>query len=212
MIRRNEPDGRAAPRLFLGMTTSGFVVRIGETVTCELADQLYNLIERHQPNSDMTAPESLKAEIEEALSIGAGGAVTGGGPCYRFPDSIQRLADVVQLTHANLDLARESYPWLLSELDLWWPCFAIVRDGSAVSVCFSSRIGHEAAEAGVETRIDYRGRGFASAVTAAWASSVRSSGREPIYSTAWNNAGSRAVARRSGLIMFGADATWDHSL
>jgi predicted GNAT family acetyltransferase len=83
--------------------------------------------------------------------------------------------------------------------------FIVVEDGVAVSGCFSARIGAEAAEAGVETLPDYRGRGHAVAVTTAWAAAIQASGRQPIYSTAWTNLASQAVARRLGLTMFGAD-------
>ncbi len=84
----------------------------------------------------------------------------------------------------------------------------MVRDGAAVSVCFSARIGTGAAAAGVETLPDFRSRGYATAVTAAWGAAIREAGRIPLYSTAWENLASRGVARRAGLIMFGAEATW----
>jgi predicted GNAT family acetyltransferase len=79
---------------------------------------------------------------------------------------------------------------------------AIVKDGHPVSVCFCARKSDVAAEAGVETATAYRGRGFAGCVTNAWASLVRSSGLVPLYSTAWTNHASLAVARNLGLITY----------
>ena len=74
----------------------------------------------------------------------------------------------------------------------------------AVAVCASARIGAQACEAGVETVPAYRGRGLAAAVTARWADEVRARGLLPLYSTSWDNLGSRGVARRLGMIRYAA--------
>jgi hypothetical protein len=42
-------------------------------------------------------------------------------------------------------------------------------------------------------------------VVAAWAATLRASGRVPIYSTSWDNLASQAVARKLGLPLFGAE-------
>jgi predicted GNAT family acetyltransferase len=82
---------------------------------------------------------------------------------------------------------------------------AIVEHGYPVSVCFSARRSRVAAEAGVETAAGFRGRGFGSRVTAAWALVVRASGRIPLYSTDWSNEPSLALARELGLVAYAAD-------
>ena len=51
----------------------------------------------------------------------------------------------------------------------------------------------------------FRGRGFAPAVVAAWAHTVRLEGRIPLYSTSWNNLASQSVARKLSLVLYGAD-------
>jgi len=85
------------------------------------------------------------------------------------------------------------------------PCVAIVADGRLASLCFSSRNTPIAAEAGVNTLEEFRGRGYAPAVVAAWGQAVRAEGRIPLYSTSWDNLASRSVARKLGLVLYGAD-------
>ena len=201
MLRSNEP------RLFLGRTMAGQVVRFDATVPDALARRLEAIIEREPPAGDLHAPPAVLAAVWETLAQHAPIMAEGGGPTYRFPASIARPGEVVRLTDANRELVRDTYPWLYDELAGWQPCFAVVRDGAAVSVCFSSRIGTQAAEAGVETLPGFRGRGYATAVTAAWGASVKVAGLIPLYSTSWDNVASRGVARRVGLIMVGADTT-----
>jgi hypothetical protein len=38
---------------------------------------------------------------------------------------------------------------------------------------------------------------------------VRRENRIPLYSTSWDNAASRGVARRLGLVLYGADLSFD---
>ena len=71
----------------------------------------------------------------------------------------------------------------------------IVRDGEVVSSCTSSRENASAAEAWVFTEPDYRGRGYARQVTAAWAHRLQRRGKIPFYSHHRTNLISEAVAR-----------------
>ncbi len=79
------------------------------------------------------------------------------------------------------------------------PIVALMEDEHAVSVCFCARRSDVAAEAGVETAMEFRGQGLATRVTAAWALAIRDSGRVPLYSTSWTNHASLSVARKLGL-------------
>jgi GNAT acetyltransferase len=208
MVRSNEPQGRPAPRLFVGCTVSGTVVRFGEAVPDALVCRLAEIIESQSLIGTLQMPPAVLTAVRETLEQHAPVRGEGGGPAYRFPGVLVPSSEVVQVTDANVELACDTYPWLLEELADWWPCFAVLCEGAAVSVCFSSRIGAAAAEAGVDTLPAFRGRGYAATVTAAWGASVRGTGRIPLYSTSWDNVASQAVARRIGLIMFGVDATW----
>lgn len=211
MLLSNEPyapDRRPAPRLFLGRTGGGNVLRFGATASDTLVQRLTEIIDRLPAPRDLERRPAELAELGEALTPEAPLTAESGGPTYRFPNSLSPSNDAVLLTDASRAVLRETFPWLCDELLDWQPCFAFVRDGAAVSVCFSSRIGREAAAAGVETLPEFRGHGYATAVTSAWATAIRESGRIPLYSTSWENHASQGVARRLGLIMFGADATW----
>jgi hypothetical protein len=210
MLSSNEPreqERRPAPRLFLGCTVAGHAVRFGARMPDGVARRLEAIIKRQPTAAELRVPASLVEALRDALTEHAPITAEGGGPAYRFPEPLPPPGEAVPLTDANRHLVCETYPWLYDEIADWQPCAAVVRDGAAVSVCFSARSGAAAAEAGVETLPDFRGRGYATAVTAAWGAAIQQSGRIPLYSTAWDNLASQAVARHVGLTMFGADLT-----
>ena len=127
-----------------------------------------------------------------------------------FPTRSPHLNDeVIPVTTANDDLVRPLFPVLADDLPWRQPCLALVDDGRLASLCFSARNTPTAAEAGVETLEEFRGRGYAPAVVAAWARAVRREGRIPLYSTSWDNLASRSVARKLGLVLYGADFSID---
>src|SRR5919201_1099467 len=207
MVRTNEPREdarRPAPRLFVGRTLAGDIVRFGAAVPDALARELEAMLAMEGQVRNVRHPLSHQTALHHALTRHAPVESQHAGPSYRFPDSIPPAREAVLVSVANREVARATYPWLYNEVVDWQPCFAIVRDGAAVSICFSSRVGLGAAAAGVDTLPGFRGRGYASAVTAAWATAIRATGRIPLYGTDWDNLASRGVARRLGLIAFGA--------
>jgi hypothetical protein len=206
MLRCNDPDETPAPRLLVARTADGIHHRFGHTVPDDLAQRLAALIEREPPAGDFRAPPSSVETLRAALSEHAPIAVEGGGPHFRFRGALMPAPEAVPITTSDVELVEDTFPWVTEAG--WQPCFAVVRDGAAVSVCFSARLSARAAEAGVETLPAFRGRGYATAVTAAWGAAIRSSGRIPLYSTSWENLASQGVARRVGLTMFGADVHW----
>jgi hypothetical protein len=208
MVWTNEPDRLPAPLVFLGRTATGSVARFEASLSDASVSRLADIIERFSTAGDLAIPPALRAAIQASLTMDAPVASERGGPVYRFPASVARPDDAVEITDANLGLVHETFPWLYDELDSWRPCFAVIADGAARSVCFSSRITAAAMEAGVFTLPDYRGRHFAAAATTAWGAAIQATDRVPLYSTDWTNRASQAVARRAGLIVFGSDASW----
>jgi RimJ/RimL family protein N-acetyltransferase len=79
--------------------------------------------------------------------------------------------------------------------------WAMAIDGErVVSICHTPvAMTAASAECGVWTDPQFRARGYAAAVTAAWAAMLRSSGRELVYRCDETNASSQRVAQRLGL-------------
>lgn len=186
-------------------------------------------------HAEPAAPPERVEALRRLLESEVGELAMWCGPAFHFPqpappqpapprqvpphqtqldqiDLPQGAVSLVELTPDRADLLRGGFEDMIPELAERQPCIAAVEGEYAVSLCFSSRplavAGNPdcpAAEAGVETRPDHRGRGLAPRVVAAWARAVRERGAEPIYSTSWDNAASRAVARKLGLVCYGED-------
>jgi hypothetical protein len=128
------------------------------------------------------------------------------GPAFFFPNEVstpERAELLADLTEAPRD---GPFAWLRSAPATSHPV-AIVRGDhhQVASVCYSARSTAVAAEAGVETADEYRGRGYGSMAVLGWAAAVRKSGRTALYSTEWENMASRALASRLGLICYAED-------
>lgn len=77
--------------------------------------------------------------------------------------------------------------------------FVIVVDGRVVSRAWTTQESERAVEVEVETDPEYRGRGYATQVVAAWAGWARGAGKIPFYSHLLTNDASAGVARSLGL-------------
>lgn len=203
-----EPNGAPAPALFLGRTREGNIWRFRYDLPEAVREQLEQLVSREPVCDDLRAePQNLVAFVS-VLEQNSIRSQPSSGPAYRFPDSIAPSANTTRITPANVHLVERMGPdWdgFGAELADREPCWAVIRDDQAVSVCFSARLGDTAAEAGVETLEECRGRGLAVSVISAWARSVRDMGLIPLYSTSWDNLASQTVARKLGLIQYGSD-------
>jgi GNAT superfamily N-acetyltransferase len=77
---------------------------------------------------------------------------------------------------------------------------AVVVDGREVSRASSSRSNDEAAELWVRTEEDARGRGYGMRAALAWAAEVNGDGRIAFYSHLDDNAPSRRLAAKLGVV------------
>jgi hypothetical protein len=82
------------------------------------------------------------------------------------------------------------------------PVYTIRIGGEIVASCESVREDHTAAEAWVQTSPEFRRRGYARQVTAAWAADLLRLGKTPFYSHNMDNLASQGVARSLRLIPF----------
>ncbi len=127
------------------------------------------------------------------------------GPAYRFPNSLGISPEVMRIDRSTAYLLECGFSDLIPELDHCQPVVAIVEGDKAVSVCQSVRKSDEAEEAGVDTLLSHRGKGYAVQVVAGWARIIREQGRIPLYSTSWDNKASQRVAEKLGLQLYGVD-------
>ena len=205
------PDDPLPPRLYLGRTREGLIWRFRHDLPESLVAELEAMLAAEPVTADLSQPPQCLAALQARLALDGPLTGTWSGPAWHFPDDISAPEhEVIPVTTANDHLVRLLSPVLAAD-DLPWrqPCLALLDQGRLASLCFSARNTPIAAEAGVDTREEFRGRGYAPAVVAAWARAVRQEGRVPLYSTSWDNLASRSVARKLGLVLYGTDLSID---
>lgn len=204
----NEPGGTVipAPRLFLGRTRAGNLLRFRADLPQNLCEELKVLC-ADEPTLDgefNEPPRHLETYVR-LLERDAPVQEVSSGPAYQFADYEMPSKPILAITENNAEILQDGFEELITELPLWQPFVALIEDNRAVSVCRSVRITSEAHEAGVETLPDFRGKGYAKDVTAEWARLVCGIGAIPLYSTSWENVASQAVARKLRLKCYGTD-------
>jgi hypothetical protein len=226
IVTSNEPGGGPAPHFFLGRTRMANRWRVRHDVPEATAQRLHTLAAAEPVRADLPRePHNLAAYLGALRADDEISSVVSG-PAYRFSDPLPALtarvppavrtggrAGVTRITRTNLHLLQRfeqmGVGWdleiLAEEFEGWEPMVAFLEDEAAVALCFSARLTPRAAEAGVETLEPYRGRGYAPIVVAAWAQTIYMTGRLPLYGTSWDNTASQAVARKLGLLQYGAD-------
>ena len=220
----HDPDGRLAPAdrhgnpapdFTIARTDGAVAVRIRSDLPADLAGKLAGLGAREPADPPIDAPPAFDREYRRLLGLGdrtpevyVAFVLERDQPKKKQPKAVAFVLEKDQPNKKQPGAVQPEavatvdrrllgeFPHLATDLELGHPGFALVRDGKAVSVAFTSRSGGRGAEAGVETLPAYRGRGYATAVVAAWAEAVRRSGRIAFYSAAAKNAASLAVGER----------------
>jgi len=205
--RINEPsgDGKPAPRFFFGYTNEGSIYRFRHDLPDNVVAQLKEIAAAESmPVNSQKIPRNRR-QFEDILQSHAPIERVWIGPAYRFPKHITPPANVVRLSRENVGLLKGDFAEVVSELNSSQPYLAVIEDSQVVSICQSVRLSSHAHEAGVDTLVGYRQRGYATSVVAAWALAVRALNRVPLYSTSWDNVASQGVAQRLGLVQYGVD-------
>jgi hypothetical protein len=205
MLHSNEPDAPPAPRFFLGRTAHGNFWRFRYDLPDTLVRQLNELCHAEPICTDFTQKPINYEVIREALRAHSPLSDEYRGPAFWIPVDRPFSANTVTISDENASLVQQAFGFSTPIPAAQLPVVAVVEDGMAVAVCFSSRTTPRASEAGVETLEEFRGRGYATAVVSAWAAAVRQAGRLPLYSTTWDNHASQAVARKLGMVCYGED-------
>ena len=205
--RINEPIGAAepAPRFFFGYTNEGSICRFRHDLPDNIVTQLKEVAAAEPMSLNSQKIPSGHRQFEDILQSHAPIEQVWVGPAYRFPEQIASLTNVVRLSRARAGLLKGDFTEMVSELNSSQPYLAVIEDSQAVSICRSIRSSSRAHEAGVDTLVGYRRRGYAIWVVAAWALAVRALNRIPLYSTSWDNLASQGVARRLDLVQYGVD-------
>ncbi|MCB0114107.1 MAG: GNAT family N-acetyltransferase [Caldilineaceae bacterium] len=204
ILSTREPDATPGPLFSLVRGPADCAWGVHADVPQPVAAELDRLAAQEPPVDDLRV-DPIHAHRYVSILGGEDNLNHFAGPAFTFPDHIPQPAGVQPVEDERL-LARHFRGWRPGELaEGRAPLWAVFEDGAPVSVCFCARRSDVAAEAGLETAAPFRGRGYAALVTAAWALSVRADGRIPLYSTAWDNHASRAVARKLGLHTYAAN-------
>jgi len=198
ITRINERMFQPAPRFFWGQTNLGRIVRFRNDVLNDVIRDIVNIMDREDPTEQLAKVISVLEKDKEISRIWM-------GPAYAFHEIDTDYANATLVTEDNKSCLAHGFSSLLSELEFRKPCYMVMENDIAVSVCFSARISDKAAEAGIETLEGYRGKGYAIRAASSWAQAICQSQRIPIYSTSWDNYSSQSVANRLRLRHIGTD-------
>ncbi len=214
-LLESQSGGRRNVPYFLAASAGdGWALAFGSDLADALVADIEALFADEPPATDPSRPPPPFDRCEELLTRAVGTVEPQSGPSYVIPPGTSFASDatILRSDEETPDGLRhqdfERINWTAEEwrqlLDAKLGPWAFVVDGArVVSMCHSARLVDVGAEAGAWTDPDYRGRGYAAATTAAWASLLAPSGRTLFYSTWAANVSSQRVAERLALPLIG---------
>jgi RimJ/RimL family protein N-acetyltransferase len=200
----NAPDADPPPRLFLARGRDTHLIAFRTHVAESARNACRRSAELLPPWTGGPTDPRLFEPLRAALGRDEPIEDEDCGPAFRFAKRVdlphEATAELIDEQSAHL--LDEHFPYTRAVLEQRAPVVGVVVDGSVVAACYAARRRPDAAEAGLATVEQYRRRGLAGLVVAAWRDAVEESGRQPLYSTSWDNLASRAVARKLGLVPY----------
>jgi hypothetical protein len=200
LLVNDGPDSPPAPRFFMARTIEGHFVRFRADLSEAMVQTLTDVAATEPISDDLELPPRYAVAIRSLL-----GAPVDEyrGPAFVVPDQLPEHPGAQILMPEQIEVLQKHYPGLIHAYEGCGPIAAVLVDGVAVSVCFSSRNRPASAEAGVDTIEGYRRRGFGRMAVVAWAREVHRQGRVAFYGTTWDNLASRQLAGSLGLQLIG---------
>lgn len=199
------------PLVALAVAGGSRCVRLSPSLPVEVRRRLDQLDLQEAESS----PEALIERFRELLPFAASGY--GGGPSYVFdgertPEPTNPELRILSSEESDIEFLRTARPEPWWEAEEWddflagriGPWAVGVREGRVAALCHTPVASSVAAEAGVWTHPDERGRGWAGLVTSEWARVAGKEFETLFYSTRFDNVASQAVARKLGLRPIGA--------
>lgn len=210
LVRDGGLIGSPAPHCVIASCPGGIAGwAIGASVPEAVVSDLERLLLSAEPADDPAHPPPVLAACRDLLASALGTVDVSSGPSYVAEQAPRFTSTAVISTSEGagsdpLGPPPEEARWTAEEWSALksgelGPWAVGLIDGQIVAICFCARLTDRAAEAGVWTDPRHRGQGHAAAVTAAWASQVRATGRYAFYSTSADNLSSQRVAARLSL-------------
>lgn len=186
LLRLACPEPNEIPRVYVGHHAQGYVTLFHH----DLAPALREEINAVTPELTLQEPDRVRTILAREAPC----AKIWDNKSYVFDKRISpdMFPNVTRIDHTRSGLFADA-SGLVAQ-----PTFAIVQNGEIVSRCESSRENKHAAEAAVQTKEEYRGRGFARQTCLAWASDIQARNKIAFYSPKSEDTACQALAQSLG--------------